>query len=109
MSRWFSGAKSERGESSGSGRRQGHDAPTPATPAAFAANVPRRVQVVRPTAPALTPHQAPAAPGTRRTRRRRYVPEPECQWHWDNATPGAVDGRPPAGRGVIRLKRIYNF
>ena len=87
MSRWFSGAKRERGESSGSGRHRGQGAPTPAPPAAFAGNLPRRVQVIRPAAPAPTATQAPAAPGARRTRRRRYVPEPEVQWHWDNATP----------------------
>ena len=80
MSRWFSG-KSERGESSGSARRRGHSAPTPAPPAAFADNVPRQVQVVQPTAPPLPPQQAPAAPGARKVRRHRYVPEPEGQWH----------------------------
>ena len=86
MSRWFSG-KSEPGESSGSARRRGNGAPTPAPPAAFANNVPRRVQVVPATAQPPPQQQAPAAPGARKVRRRRYVPEPEGQWHWDNATP----------------------
>ena len=62
-------------------------APTPAPPVAFAGNVPRRVQVIPPTAQHPPPQQAPAAPGGRKVRRRRYVPEPEGQWHWDNARP----------------------
>ena len=80
MSRWFSG-KSERGESSGSTRRRGHGAPTPAPPAAFANNVPRWVQVVQATTQSPPPQQAPTAPGARKVRRRRYVPVPEGQWH----------------------------
>ena len=40
-----------------------------------------------PDPPADEPQQAPVAPGGCKVRRRRYVPEPEGQWHWDNATP----------------------